>query len=196
MYRGLGAYYLKNGQPTSVLYVGDTMGFNVPGYSKIWLDQQQNGAAQYSGPFSLPMAPYTLQTRDEGSFSTSVYELTPGNTKGKLIGTDSIQVLPAVQPSGVAQQTYAPPIVQQIAAPGYTNPTATPGGAAILTTGVSTPSAPAPMYSIYNQPAGPAMISPEAETPGTGDIAPGDNTSLLLFAGLGLLFLFMGGRRR
>jgi len=194
MYRGLGAYYLKNGQPTSVLYVGDTMGFNVPGYTEVWLDQFQNGALQYSGPFTLPMSPYTLQARDVGSFSASVYQIKNGK-KYDLIGNDQIQVLPAsTQPSTQLVQP-GPPIVQQIAAPGYTNPTATPGGAAILTTGVSTPSAPAPMYSIYNQPAGPAMIAPEAETPGTGDLAPGDNSTLLMFAGLGLLLLFMGRRR-
>ena len=193
MYSGLGAYYLKNGQVATVLTVGDVMGFNVPGYSKVWLEQTQNGQTQFSGPFNLPMSPYTLQARDIGTFAASVYELTPGGTKGKIIGTDSIQVQPLQQ---VIQQTFAPPTIQQIQAPGYTNPSQTPGGQTILSTGVQTPAAPVPSTSIYYQP-GPAVVG---EAPGTTDTAPtedgGISTGMLIIAGLGLLFLFSGRGRR
>lgn len=154
---GLGAYYFKNGQPATVLYVGDTMSFNVPGYSQVWLDQYQNGALQYSGPMSLPMPPYTLQARDAGSFTASVYKLSPAGKKSDSIGSDQIQVLtqPAAQPT--AQVLYAPPTINATQAPTYANPTGggSGGGTQLLPTGVATPSAPAPATVLF-APTGPA----------------------------------------
>ncbi len=196
--QGLGIYYLKNGQPASVLYVGDVMTFNVPGYSNVWLEQKQNGTPQYSGPIGLPMPAYTLLARDIGTFTASVYQLTQGGTRGQLIGTDSIQVQTpqaAVQP----QTIYAPPTIHATLAPEY-QPGATGGGVMTITTGVSTPSAPSPQGPsiIVGPPQGPIDLGPmpgaeEAFTP--TQEAGLSGVSLLLVAGVAIMFLF-GGRRR
>ncbi len=161
---GLGAYYFKNGQAASVLYVGDVMTFNVPGYSKVWLDQKQNGTPQYSGPIDLPMPAYQLLPRDVGTFTASVYQLNAGGQKGQLIGTDSIQVqayiVPGMPTQTVQQTIYAPPTIQQTAAPTYQNQ---PTGGGTVSTGIPTPSAPPPNpfqpTLITSAPSGPIDLS-------------------------------------
>lgn len=197
---GIGAYYLKNGVPASSLNVGDTMGFNVPGYSQVWLDQTQNGTPQYSGPFNVPMAPYVLQSRDVGTFNASVYELNAGGQKGKLLGTDSIQVsAPGAAPTVQAQTIYAPPTIQANLAPEYSNVgPATGGPAMLMPSGAATPSAP-PLPVVVG-PSAPvdfgtipteATPAPETEAAGFG----GFDLSTVLLIGLGLYFVF-GGKRR
>jgi len=184
---GLGVYYLKNGQPASVLYVGDTMGFNVPGYSSIWLEQTQNGTTQYSGPFNLPMAPYTLLPRDAGNFQASIYELTAAGTRGKLIGTDSIQVLAAATTQAAAP-IMPPPTVQQIPAPGYVNPGPTSSGGSRLPTGIATPSSPSILFTpappmIFQSPTPSEAPTGEPVEAGVFGMSP---LALLLIAGLGI----------
>lgn len=195
--QGLGAtYYLKNGVPATSYNVGDVMGFAVPGYTQVWLDQTQNGNPQYSGPFTVPMSPYVLQARDVGTFNASVYELKNG-AKGKLIGTDSVTVL---SPS-IVQQTFAPPTVQQIQAPGYVNTVASAGGSGagtLLPSGVATPSAPAPPAVFVSAPSGPLDLSqpaPGPETSAETQAAGFPNIGTLLLIGAGLFFVF-GGKRR
>jgi hypothetical protein len=208
MYTGLGAYYLKNGQPASVLYVGDTMGFNVPGYSQIWLDQKQNGTTQYSGPFNLPMPAYTLLPRDAGYFQATIYALNPDGTKGNAIGADSIQVLPATSPTTCppgyimtsvvngAEHSQCmpfnpPPMISQIPAPGYQPSSPPSSGGRILPTGIPTPSLPSP--TILFSPSAPIDYGsiPPGTTAETGmGISP---LALLLIVGLGI-GLFMKRR--
>jgi hypothetical protein len=199
--RGVGAYYLRNGQPTSVLYVGDSMSFNVPGYSQIWLDQTQNGATQFSGPFSLPMAPYTLLPRDEGMFQANVYELKSNQTRGALIGSDSIRVQPAIALiPAMTPAVSPPPVIQQIPAPGYVpSPLTTSGGGRLISTGVQTPSAPAPAPVVVTVPSGGGYYPEPAIGPdGQPVAAEGMDTSTMLLIGglvLGGLFLMKGGRK-
>jgi len=210
---GLGAYYLKDGQPVSVLHVGDTMGFNVPGYSQIWLDNKQNGVTQYSGPFTLPMPLYTLLPRDAGVFQATVYELTPQGTKGKAIGADSIQVLTATTKVNCQQGSgdnisvqqfdnvcpagwqpwiqFSSPTISQIPAPGYT-PSAPPSsGGRLLPTGLPTPSAPSPTI-LFSTPSAPIDYGP-IPTTDTGPQEAGvlglSPLALLVIAGLGVGFL-------
>lgn len=201
---GLGAYYLKNGQPTSSYFVGDTMGFNVPGYSQVWLTQTQNGNPQYNGAFNVPMPAYVLQARDVGTFAATVYELTPQGKQGKLIGTDTVQVLPApVQ--AVAQPTpqtiYAPPTIQTTLAPGYTQGAAPSSGSGLLPSGVATPSAPAPSPVIVSSPSGPIDFSTPYTPVDTGGVqeqpqqAGFEGLPMLLLAGAALYFVF-GGKKR
>lgn len=197
-FAGLGAiYYLKNGQPASSYNVGDTMGFAVPGYTQVWLEQTQNGNPQYAGPFNLPMAPYVLQTRDIGTFNASVYELRNG-TKGKLIGTDSIQVLATVQQM---PPTYAPPVINATPAPGYVNPT-TPAGVPTLPSGVPTPTAPSAPGTVLFQPTQPVDLGPltrvdiDGATTAPQEAGFGLDATSLLLVGLGLYFVFGGRSRR
>lgn len=198
--RGLGAvYYLKNGSPASSYNVGDVMGFNVPGYTQVWLDQTQNGSPQYSGPFTVPMSPYVLQSRDVGTFNASVYELKNG-AKGKLIGTDSVTVL---SPS-LVQQTFAPPTVQQVLAPEYSSGSGFAPGASgsgtLMPSGVATPSAPPPPPVFISTPSGPIDLSQPMTT--EGEEAPETqaagftNLGTALLIGAGMFILFSGGKRR
>ena len=204
---GLGAYYLKNGQPTSTYYVGDTMGFNVPGYSQVWLTQVQNGSPQYNGPFNVPMPAYVLQSRDIGTFQATVYELTPQGKQGKLIGTDSVQVLaaPAQQVAQPTPQTlYAPPTIQATQAPGYTQGAApSSGSSSLMPSGMSTPSAPAPSPTVVmSAPSGPIDLSTPYTPVDTGGLqetpaqqAGFEGLPMLLLAGAALYFVF-GGKRK
>lgn len=184
---GLGIYYLKNGQPVDTLYVGDQMTFNVPGYSKIWLDQYQNGQLQYSGPFDLPMPPYTLLPRDVGSFTASIFELKPNGTKGDNIGTDRVTVLAAPASQVQTQTIYAPPTVVGQGAPAYSNVAAGGSGAgtALVSTGVPTPSAPPPNI-IMQPPSGPIDLSTPF-TPGGLQEAPAPQEAG--FSGLGIALI-------
>jgi hypothetical protein len=193
---GLGAYYLKNGQPTSTYYVGETMGFNVPGYSQVWLTQVQNGSPQYNGPFNVPMPPYVLQSRDIGTFAATVYELTPQGKQGKLIGTDTVQVL------ATPQTIYAPPTIQTTLAPAYTQGAAPSSGSSSLPSGMSTPSAPAPSPTVVmSAPSGPIDFSTPYTPIDTGVIQEQPQQAgfhvlaMFLIAGAGLYFVF-GGKRK
>ena len=182
---GLAAYYMKNGQPVASFTVGDVMTFNVPGYSQVWLDQTQNGASQFSGPFPLPMAPYTLQARDAGTFQASVYELTPQGTRGRPIGTDSVQVVAAL----TLAPNLPPLVIQQTPAPGYA-PGSTPGsGAGLLPSGVRTPSQPPIIVSV---PGGGSYIAPPIGVTGSPVAEEGMSPlTIALIAGIGLLLLTM-----
>jgi hypothetical protein len=193
---GLGLYYLKNGQTVSQFTVGDSMMFNVPGYSEVWLDQTQNGATQFSGVMPLPMGPYTLLPRDVGSFAATVYEVKNGG-KGKLIGSDSATVVAAAAP------VVAPPRIIQaptpiepppggggtVTRPGGTGPT---GGPYLLPTGVSTPTIiTLPGGGSYVEPAG----GPPVEAAGMFASLP-EWLPMALFAGAAVWFLSGSGRRR
>jgi len=183
---GLAAYYMKNGQPVASFTVGDVMTFNVPGYSQVWLDQTQNGASQFSGPFPLPMAPYTLQARDVGTFRASVFELTPQGTKGRPIGTDSAQVVAAI---AAPVPISLPPVIQQVPAPGYT-PGVIPGsGSGLLPSGIRTPSQPPIIVSV---PGGGSYIAPPIGETGSPVAEEGMSPlTIALIAGIGLLLLTM-----
>ena len=150
--RGLGAYYFKNGQPVTSLTVGDTMTFNVPGESAVWLDQYQNGVLQFSGPMNLPMPPYTLLPRDQGTFTASVYKLSGSGKKGDNIGTDQIQVLAAPISAGGSSAPTATgyPTFTDGGAPVFSPGAAVNSGSGrILATGISTPSAPPANYQEF-----------------------------------------------
>jgi len=197
---GLGAYYLKNGQPVTTLYVGDVMTFNVPGYNQVWLDQYQNGNLQFSGPMNLPMPPYTLLSRDVGTFTASVFQLSPSGKRSDSIGTDTVKVVATALPSQAP--TYAPPVIQSSLAPAYSNPTAG-GGEMRLPSGIATPSQPAPgapgPTMVVQPPSGPLDLSMPIDN---GEpLAPVQESgfsplTMVLIAGAAMYFLFSGSKRR
>lgn len=105
-------------------------------------------------------------------------------------GIQPVQV--AAKPPG-GLPSYAPPTIQQIPAPGYVNPSYTPGGTPILSTGVATASAPQmppPGQVIVSQPSGPIDFGSEPglqePTPTTAGPSP---FLLLLLAGVGVSLL-------
>lgn len=86
-----------NGRVATQFVCGQTITYAVPGYSKIWLVQTQNGQPQFNGPMAVPMPPYTLDcTRDVGTFVQTAYELTTDGKRGGLIGGATANVLPSL----------------------------------------------------------------------------------------------------
>jgi hypothetical protein len=105
---GAGVYYLLtrnagpiyrdiNGRIITDIVCGNSITFDVPGYNKVWLSQLRNGQLVFDGPFDVPMPPYIVNCQNEtGVYDIAVYKLvTPGDTKGELIGTTTFTVLPS-----------------------------------------------------------------------------------------------------
>lgn len=90
---GMRGYY-KGGAGVTTAQYGDTITFNIPGQpnGQIWLEQYVNGALGYDGPFMLPMAPYTLSSKDQtGDWVSNSYSLV-GGKKGQLLETSHLYV--------------------------------------------------------------------------------------------------------
>jgi len=104
---GIGAYYLmgnmkgipqfKNmqGQIITSIQCGNSVVFDVPGYSMVWLTRIKNGVQDFDGLYALPVPPYILNCSDDtGSYTLTAYALNPDNTKGVLIGQTNFTVIP------------------------------------------------------------------------------------------------------
>ena len=75
--------------------IGDSLVFDIPGYTNIWLTQYQNGVLQYDGPEALPTAPLQLtDPPDLGTFQGTAYEVINGQ-KGAQIASWTFQINPA-----------------------------------------------------------------------------------------------------
>ena len=91
-----------SGQPISSAVCGSPYGFTVPGYegAQVYIIQTKNGQPQYSGLFSVPMAPYTgVCGQDEGTYQLTAYDPTSGQSLGQV----QFQVLPAGSHPGVTR---------------------------------------------------------------------------------------------
>jgi len=88
---GAGAVSFLNaaGQAITEATCGDTIGFDVAGFSEVWLVQTKNGEPQWNGPFNVPMQPYQLNcATDTGEYIAAVYERAQsGSDPGPLIGS-------------------------------------------------------------------------------------------------------------
>jgi len=173
------------------------MTFDVPGELQVWLDQYQNGVIQFSGPMSVPMPPYTLLPRDQGTFTASVYKLSGSGKKGDNIGTDQIQVLaaPVTAPAPTGATASGYPSFAPGGAPVFSPGTAVNSGAGrVLATGISTATAPPPSYTEF-APGGPL---PDLRVTEEGLIAeeePGFlNPTMIAIIGVAALFLMRGKR--
>jgi len=84
-----------NGQPISQAVCGDTIGFDVPGFSEIWLIQTKDGEPQFNGPFNVPMQAYQLNcSTDAGHYIAAAYQrASSGPDPGPLIGSAELIVL-------------------------------------------------------------------------------------------------------
>lgn len=87
----------KGGIPVTQAHVGDTVVFNVPGYSSVWLYQLKDGVTQWNGPYNVPSQPYTFTQADIGHYDTYAYQLISegaAQTWGTLIESGQVEVLP------------------------------------------------------------------------------------------------------
>lgn len=82
------------GQQITSARCGEAIGFDVPGYDVVWLIQVQNGAQQFNGRLTVPMAPYPLSCPgDVGQYETHVFELNDaGNGPGAPIFNTALTV--------------------------------------------------------------------------------------------------------
>lgn len=103
----VGAYYFlstSKGTPTfrdmqgrgiTEITCGNTITFDVAGYSQVWLQRLKNGTLDFDAVFDVPMAPYILAcSTDVGVYDVAVYEVDATGVKGKLIGQTKFTVLP------------------------------------------------------------------------------------------------------
>lgn len=104
----IGAYFLLNQQVASTgtpvfknmsnqvissIACGNSVIFDCPGYSMIWLTRTKNGVQDVNGPYAVPMPPYIMNcATDVGSYVLTAYQLTAANTQGALLGSVSFTV--------------------------------------------------------------------------------------------------------
>jgi hypothetical protein len=175
-------FYDPQHNPIDKIICGTPYTFDVPGYSQVYLEQARNGVSSYSGLFSVPMPSYVADcVRDVGTYMNSVYTVVNGG-KGAFIGSVPFIVLPSQ--SVPASQ---PPLIQQTLAPGYQPSTVTSSGARILTTGVSTPSAPT-VISVPGGGGGMMVLPAEPAEQGSVEEA-GLNPWMMAALGIGLFFV-------
>lgn len=104
---GVGAYYListmkgsptfrnMQGQAINEIRCGNSVTFDVPGYTRVWLNRAKDGNLDYNQPFDLPMPPYVMScSADVGVYDIVVYEIDANGNKGALIGQTKFTVLP------------------------------------------------------------------------------------------------------
>lgn len=106
---GVGAYFLLNGmnsgKPTfynmskqviTSIECGNSIIFDVPGHSMVWLVRTKNGVQDTNGPYAVPIPPYILNcSTDVGTYVIAAYVLNPDNTQGALLGSTTFTVTQA-----------------------------------------------------------------------------------------------------
>lgn len=107
----VGAYYLLSNQVSSsgtpvfktmagsvvnTIQCGNSVIFDVPGYTLVWLVRTKNGVQDFSGPYAVPAPAYVMNcSTDVGSYTLTAYTITPSNTQGTLLGTTNFTVTPS-----------------------------------------------------------------------------------------------------
>lgn len=83
------------GQEITQAVCGDVIGFEVDGFTEIWLIESKDGQMIYNDAFITPMQPYALRCpEDVGNFTAAAYQrASSGPDPGPLIGYASITVL-------------------------------------------------------------------------------------------------------
>lgn len=85
-----------SGNPISSIESGQPYGFNVPGYTSVWLILNKDGTQVYNAALALPMALHTAQDSEIGTWQAIAYD---ANT-GQLIGSASFQITAAGSATG------------------------------------------------------------------------------------------------
>ena len=93
--KGGPTFYNMSGQAISEIKCGNTITFDVRGYSRIWMQRLKDGVLDYDKAFDLPMPPYILNcVTDVGVYDVAAYEIDANGVKGPLIGQTKITVVP------------------------------------------------------------------------------------------------------
>jgi len=94
--KGVPTYYDMQGHPVNLVPCGESVSFDVPGYSVVWLSQLKNGQLNYDGLFPLPMSPRVLTCgMDVGIYDVAVFDVDTNGQKSNLIGQTRLTVSPA-----------------------------------------------------------------------------------------------------
>jgi hypothetical protein len=88
-------YYNMNKQPITTIPCGNSIIFDVPGYTLVWLTRSKNGTVDFDGLFRVPIPPYILNcANDVGTYNVTAYAINSDQTKGALIGSTTFTVTP------------------------------------------------------------------------------------------------------
>lgn len=89
-------FYNMSKQVITSIRCGNSIIFDVPGHSMVWLVRIKNGIQDTNGPYAVPIPPYILNcSTDVGTYNLTAYALNPDNTKGALIGSTTFTVQPS-----------------------------------------------------------------------------------------------------
>jgi hypothetical protein len=90
-------YYNVNKQVITSIKCGNTIIFDVPGHSMVWLTRSRNGTVDFDGLYAVPIPPYILNcSNDVGTYHVTAYTINPDNSKGALIGSTTFTVTPSI----------------------------------------------------------------------------------------------------
>lgn len=106
-----GAYYLLNGtvanqgkpvfynmskQVITSIQCGNSVIFDCPGYSTIWLVRTKNGVQDFSGLYTVPAPPYIMNcSTDPGTYTLTAYAVAANGLQGALLGSTTFTVTPS-----------------------------------------------------------------------------------------------------
>lgn len=80
-----------SGNPITSVQSGQPYGFNVPGYSSVWLILIKDGQQVYNALFSVPMALHTAQDSEIGFWQAQAYD----PNSGQSLGATTLQITAA-----------------------------------------------------------------------------------------------------
>lgn len=90
---GKPTYYNMQKQVINSIPCGQSITFDVPGYSEVWLTRTKNGVQDFNAPYAVPIPPYVLNcVTDVGTYVVTAYTLVNGTSKGQLLGSTTFTV--------------------------------------------------------------------------------------------------------
>lgn len=87
-------FYNMSGVPITEIKCGNSVTFDVRGYTRVWMERLKDGVLDFTQPFDLPMAPYIMNCQtDIGVYDVAVYEIDAAGQKAGLIGQTKFTVI-------------------------------------------------------------------------------------------------------
>lgn len=89
-------YYNMQKQVITTIACGNSITFDVPGHTLVWLTRSKDGNVDFDGLFAVPIPPYVLScVSDVGIYNVTAYAVNPDQSKGLLIGSTMFTVTKA-----------------------------------------------------------------------------------------------------